>query len=93
MKSLTLPGTMGKLQIPQKGLLWVFNAVLLNSQGGIKLWLETFQRKSRKKDRSLIPTIQDSDGTNGAEINILRKEINDLLDSEETLWHQSSKIH
>ena len=48
-------------------------------------------QEKRQKLNSL--TIQDSDGTNGAEINILRKEINDLLDSEETLWHQRSKIH
>ena len=29
----------------------------------------------------------------GAEINQLRKEINDLLDNEETIWHQRSKVH
>ena len=29
----------------------------------------------------------------GAEINQLRGEINDLLDSEETIWRQCSKIH
>ena len=48
-------------------------------------------QEKRQKLNSL--TIHDSDGTNGAEINLLRKEINDLLDSEETMWHQLSKVH
>ena len=38
-------------------------------------------------------TFHDSDGTNGAEINMLRKDINDLLDNEKTMWHQRSKVH
>ena len=37
-------------------------------------------------------TIQDRDGIMGKEINNLRKEINDLLDSEETFWHQRSRV-
>ena len=36
---------------------------------------------------------QDQDGSHGAKINQIRKELNDLLDSEEMLWHQRSKIH
>ena len=36
---------------------------------------------------------QNQDGSHGAKINQIRKELNDLLDSEEMLWHQRSKIH
>ena len=35
----------------------------------------------------------DQQGDRGAEINQLRDEINDLLDSEETIWRQLSKVH
>lgn len=50
--------------------------------------------KIREKKKSLTSlTTHDHDGNLGANINRLRKEINDLLDSEETLWHQRSKIH
>ncbi|KAK9986453.1 hypothetical protein SO802_031404 [Lithocarpus litseifolius] len=37
-------------------------------------------------------TLQDSAGIMGNEINSLRREINDLLDCEETLWHQRSRV-
>lgn len=30
--------------------------------------------------------------TKGREINVLQREINDLLDSEETMWQQRSKV-
>ena len=36
--------------------------------------------------------LRDHDGTNGREINNLRKEINDLLDCEEIMWQQRSKV-
>ena len=35
----------------------------------------------------------DDDGSLGEEINQTRKEINDLLDSEEIYWVQRSKAH
>ena len=37
--------------------------------------------------------MDDQQGTRGADINQLKKEINDLLDSEETIWWQRSKVH
>ncbi|KAL0011423.1 hypothetical protein SO802_006531 [Lithocarpus litseifolius] len=37
-------------------------------------------------------TLQDRNGVMGKEINSLRREINDLLDCEETFWHQRSRI-
>ena len=35
---------------------------------------------------------RERNGSLGSEINILRKEINELLDSEEIKWHQRSKV-
>lgn len=35
---------------------------------------------------------RDIDGNLGREINILRREINDLLDSEEIMWQQRAKV-
>ena len=39
-----------------------------------------------------VLTLQDRNGVMGKEINSLRREINDLLDCEENLWHQRSRI-
>ena len=36
--------------------------------------------------------LRDKDGSLGSEINSVRKEINDLLDSEEIMWHQQSRM-
>ena len=36
--------------------------------------------------------LRDRDGSLGSEINSVRKEINDLLDSEEIMWHQQSRM-
>ena len=36
--------------------------------------------------------LRDHDGSNSCEINKLRKEINDLLDCEEIMWQQRSKV-
>lgn len=47
--------------------------------------------EKRKTLNSL--TMQDHEGSLGSEINLLRREINDLLDSEEILWHQRSRVH
>ena len=51
-------------------------------------------KKIAEKRRVLnsITTI-DQQNNRGAKINQLRKEINDLLDSEETIWRQRSKVH
>ena len=37
--------------------------------------------------------LRDHDGCNGYEINKLRKELNDLLDCEEIMWQQRSKVN
>lgn len=37
--------------------------------------------------------MDDQQGSRGADINHFRKEINDFLNSEETLWRQRSKVH
>ena len=47
-------------------------------------------QSKRKALNALI--LQDRDGIMGKEINRLRREINDLLDCEETLWHQRSRV-
>lgn len=52
------------------------------------------QRKIQEKRKDLNNlTAKDQKGSHEAEINELGKEINELLDSEEKLWHQHSKIH
>ena len=62
------------------------------SLDGTKWFLGKFQGKfgrRRKKKRETLSTLvlKDKDGSLGSEINIIRKEINDLLDSEEIMWH------
>ena len=55
--------------------------------------LERSQRRSNKKRRSLSNLVQrDRNGSLGREINVLRKEINDLLDSEKIMWQQRSRV-
>ena len=49
------------------------------------------QIQSKRKALNEL-TLQDRDGVMGKEINSLRKKINDLLDCEETLWHQRSRV-
>ena len=45
-------------------------------------------KKIQSKRKALNDlTLQDRNGTMGKEINNLRREVNDLLDCEETLWH------
>ena len=36
--------------------------------------------------------LRDHDGSNGCEINKIRKEINNLLDYEEIMWQKRSKV-
>ena len=51
-------------------------------------------KKIAKKRRTLNAiTSVDQLGVRGVEINQLRGEINDLLDSEEIIWRQRSKVH
>ena len=47
-------------------------------------------QNKRKTLNDLV--LRDHDGNNGYEINKLRKEINDLLDCEEIMWQQRSKV-
>ena len=47
-------------------------------------------QNKRKALNALV--LQDSNSSMGKEINRLRKEINDLLDCEEILWHQRSRV-
>ena len=47
-------------------------------------------QSKRKALNELV--LRDHDGSNGREINKLRKEINDLLDCEEIMWQQRSKV-
>ena len=37
--------------------------------------------------------VQDKDGSLGVEINIVRRELNGLLDDEEIYWAQRSRVH
>ena len=49
------------------------------------------QIQSKRKALNAL-TLQDRNGIMGKEINSLRREINDLLNCEEILWHQRSKV-
>ncbi|XP_050252314.1 uncharacterized protein LOC126698852 [Quercus robur] len=50
-------------------------------------------RQIQNKRRVLNELVlRDHDGSNGFEINKIRKEINDLLDCEEIMWQQRSKV-
>ena len=50
-------------------------------------------KKIQEKRRSLSNLVQrDRNGSLGREINVLQKEINDLLDSEEIIWQQRSRV-
>ena len=50
-------------------------------------------RQIQKKRKTLSTLVlRDKDGSLGREINTIRKEINDLLDSEEIMWHQRSNV-
>ena len=50
-------------------------------------------KKIQQKKKALSElTKQDKEGQNGAEINRLRKEINELLDGEELWWLQRSRV-
>nr|XP_023894348.1 uncharacterized protein LOC112006298 [Quercus suber] len=51
------------------------------------------QKKIHEKKRALNSLTMEDSGTGGAVINQLRREINDLLDSEETIRRQRSKVH
>ena len=57
----------------------------------LKAYLQVFKIQSKRKALNDL-TIQDRDGIIGKEINSIRKEINNLLDSEETFWHQRSRV-
>jgi len=43
-------------------------------------------KKILEKKRALTSLTIEDRGTRGAEVNQFRREINDLLDSEETIW-------
>ena len=51
--------------------------------------------KKIQEHKKLLNTLTtlDRDGSHSVEINEVRKDLNGLLDSEEVLWHQRSKIH
>ena len=56
--------------------------------------LVIFLRKIQEHKKLLNTlTTLDRDGSHSVEINEVRKDLNGLLDSEEVLWHQRSKIH
>ena len=56
--------------------------------------VRNISKQIQEKRRALNTlTMDDQQGTRGADINQLRKEINDLLDNEETIWRQCSKVH
>ena len=58
-----------------------------------KMVLGQIPKQIQKKRETLSMLVcRDKDGSLGSEINVIRKEINELLDSEEIMWHQRSKV-
>lgn len=64
---------------------WIF-------QGGIRLFLHKSLGKYKRRETLSTLVLRDRGGSLGNEINTLRQEINDLLDSEEIMWQQRSKV-
>ena len=64
---------------------WIF-------QGGIRLFLHKSLDKYKRRETLSTLVLKDRGGSLGSEINTLRQEINDLLDSEEIMWQQRSKV-
>ena len=50
------------------------------------------QNRYKLKGKPSIPFLQDTNGSHGAEINSLSKDLNDLLDSEEIFFNQRSRV-
>ena len=71
---------------------------LIRCADALAIWNQNvvgnISKQIQEKRRSLNSlTMDDQHGSRGADINHLRKEINDLLDSKETIWRQRNKVH
>ena len=65
---------------------------MLFPNGAIQ-FLAKYQRRFRRKKKALSAlTKDDIDRQNGAEINRVWREINELLDKEEMWWQQRSMV-
>ena len=58
-----------------------------------KVFDQILKKIQEKRNALNSLTTQDSDGSLSAEINCLRREINDPLDDEEIYWGQRAKAH
>ena len=71
---------------------------LIRCADALAIWNQNvagnISKQIQEKRRALNSlTMDDQHGSRGADINHLRKEINDLLDSKETIWRQRNKVH
>ena len=91
MRLLRQLGIVVTLSPPLRGLLQFLANVQLIYLRGTGKCLAIFLKISKR--RGIGSTYSDYDGSKGAEINQLRKELNNLLANEKVLWHQRSKVH
>ena len=71
---------------------------LIRCADALAIWNQNvvgnISKQIQEKRRALNSlTMDDQHGSRGADINHLRKDINDLLDSKETIWQQRNKVH
>ena len=70
------------------GLLLVLSSCAEKLSSWNKMVFGQIPKKIQKKKETLNKLVcRDKDGSLGREINVIRKEINELLDSVEIMWH------
>ena len=84
----------GALSVTLKGVA----SNLIRCANALAIWNQNvvgnISKQIQEKRRALnYLTMDDKHGSGGADINHLSKEINDLLDSKETIWRQHNKVH
>jgi len=77
-----------------EGMAAALNACAMDLKAWSSATFSQIPKKIQEKRKRLSNLVEsDRDGLLGDEINQMRKEINDLIDSEEIYWCQRSKAH
>lgn len=81
------------IQMPQNGIATILKQCVMDLSRWNKAVFAQVSWQIQKKRKTLSTLVlRDRGGSLGNEINTLRQEINDLLDSEEIMWQQRSKV-